>query len=70
LHRAANADRDRHQTKKAFEALDVEHVFPTKDGAINYAQTRACLRSGEIRVMDSTGNIERAKAFNEANRKL
>jgi hypothetical protein len=45
-------------------------VFLTKDDAISYAQTRACFRSGEIRVLDSTGNVERTIAFNEADRKL
>jgi hypothetical protein len=34
------------------------------------AQNRACFRSGEIRVLDSTGIIERTVAFSEANRKL
>jgi hypothetical protein len=37
-------------------------VFPKKDQAIDYAQNRACFRSGEIRVLDSTGNIELTKA--------
>ena len=55
---------------KAFESLGVEPVFPKKDQAIDYAQNRACFRSGEIRVLDSTGNIERTVAFSEANRKL
>ena len=32
------------------EAPDVEPVFPETDRAINYAQGRACFRSGEIRV--------------------
>ena len=45
-------------------------VFPTKDDAISYAQTRARFRTGEIRVMDSTGNVERTIAFNEADGKL
>jgi hypothetical protein len=55
---------------KAFESPGVEPVFPKKDQAIDYAQNRACFRSGEIRVLDSTGNIERTVAFSEANRKL
>ena len=42
---------------KAFEARGVEPVFPKKDQAIDYAQCRACYRSGEIRVLDSTGTI-------------
>ena len=55
---------------KAFEAPGVEPVFPRKDQAIDYAQSRACFRSGEIRVLDSTGNVERTIAFSEAGRKL
>jgi hypothetical protein len=55
---------------KVLEAPGVEPVFPQKDQAIGYAETRACFRSGEIRVLDSSGNIERAITFNEADRKL
>jgi hypothetical protein len=45
-------------------------VFPEKDQAIDYAETRACFCTGEIRVLDSKGNLERIIAFNEADRKL
>jgi hypothetical protein len=55
---------------KVFEAHGVEPVFPRKDQAIDYAQNRACFRSGEIHVLDSTGKIERTIAFTEADRKL
>jgi hypothetical protein len=55
---------------KVFEAPGVEHVFPEKRQAIDYAQCRARFRSGEIRVLDSTGKLERTIAFNEADRKL
>ena len=55
---------------KVFEAPGVEPEFPEKDQAINYAQTRACFRSGEIRILDSSGNVERIIPFNETNRKL
>ena len=55
---------------KVFETPGVEPVFPTKDDAISYAQARARFRTGEIRVLDSSGNVERAIAFNEADRKL
>src|SRR5712672_2049462 len=55
---------------KAFEAPGVEPVFPKKDQAIDYAQNRACFRSGKIHVLDSTGNVERTIAFSEADRKL
>jgi len=37
---------------KVFEALGVEPVFPEKRQAIDYAETRARSRSGEIRVLE------------------
>jgi hypothetical protein len=52
------------------ESPCVEPVFPKKDYAIDYAQNRACFRSGEIHFLDSTGNIERIISFDDANRKL
>lgn len=55
---------------KAFETPGVEPVFPTKDDAIGYAQQRACFRSGEIHILDSTGNVERVIPFDDTNRKL
>ncbi len=44
--------------------------FLEKDQAISYAETRASFRSGEIRVLDLTGNIERVISFSETDRKL
>jgi len=38
--------------------------------AINYAENRASFRSGEIRILDSIGNVERVIPFSEADRKL
>ncbi|HAF14967.1 MAG TPA: hypothetical protein DHU55_00580 [Blastocatellia bacterium] len=55
---------------KVFEAPGVEPVFPEKDQAINYARNRASFRSGEIRILDSSGNLERVIPFAEADRKL
>jgi hypothetical protein len=55
---------------KLFESPGVEPVFPEKDHAINYAQNRACFPSGEIQILDSTGNVERVIPFDDANRKL
>jgi hypothetical protein len=55
---------------KCFEASGVEPVFLDQEQAIDYAKGRACFRSGEIRVLDSTGNVQRAIAFSEADRKL
>ncbi len=55
---------------KVFEAPAVEPVFPEKCQAINYAESRASFRSCDIRVWDSTGNLERTIPFTEADRKL
>jgi hypothetical protein len=55
---------------KVFEAPGVEPVFPEKRQAINYAENRAWFRSGEIRILDSTGNVERVIPFDDTNRKL
>jgi hypothetical protein len=45
-------------------------VFLEKRQSIDYAETRACFRSSEIRVLDSTGKLERTIAFDGADRKL
>ncbi len=58
---------------KVFEAPGVEPYWTgetAKENAINYAKGRACFRSGEIRILDSAGNIEHTIHFNEADRKL
>ena len=52
------------------EAPGVQPVFLKKDYAISYAEARASFRSGEIRVLDSVGNIEQVISFTETNRKL
>jgi len=55
---------------KVFEAPGVEPVFPEKRQAINYAENRACFRSGEIRILDSSGAVERIIPFSETHRRL
>ena len=55
---------------KVFEAPSVEPVFPEKRQAIDHAECRASFHSGEIRILDSTGKVERAIAFNEKARRL
>jgi hypothetical protein len=55
---------------KVFEAPAVEPVFLNQEQAIDYAKGRACFRSGEIRVADSSGVIERIIPFDEQGRKL
>jgi hypothetical protein len=58
------------KSRNPCSASGVEPVFPEKDQAINYALNRASFRSGEIRILDSSGNLERTIAFNEKDRKL
>ena len=53
-----------------FESPGVEPVFLEKDQAIGFAETRARLRIGEIRILDSRGDVERTIHFSEADRKL
>lgn len=53
-----------------FEAPGVEPVFLDQKQAIDYALTRACFRSGKIRVLDSNGAVEHIIAFDETDRKL
>jgi hypothetical protein len=48
----------------------VEPVFLDQAQSIDYATGRACFRSGEIRILDSSGNVERTITFSEADRKL
>jgi hypothetical protein len=55
---------------QVYEAPSVQPVFLNQEQAIDYAQGRACFRSGEIRILDSTGNVERTIHFSEADRKL
>jgi|GraSoiStandDraft_39_1057311.scaffolds.fasta_scaffold89767_4 hypothetical protein len=50
---------------KVFEAPGVEPVFPSEVQAINYASNRASFRSGEIRVLDSNGNVTRTVRFSD-----
>ena len=55
---------------KCFEAPGVEPVFLDQEQAIDYAVGRACFRSGEIRVLDSSGAVQRTIPFSEADREL
>jgi hypothetical protein len=41
-----------------------------REQAIDYATGRACFRSGEIRILDSTSSVEQTIYFSEADRKL
>ena len=53
-----------------FEAVGVEPVFLNQEDAISYAEGRACFRSGEIRILNSSGAIERIIPFDETERRL
>jgi hypothetical protein len=55
---------------KVFEASGVEPVFLEQDQALNYARTRASFRSGEIRILGSTGKLEETISFDEGERRL
>ena len=55
---------------KCYEALGVEPVFLNQEDAIDYATGRACFRSGEIRVLDSSGAVTRIIPFSETDRRL
>ncbi|PYJ70111.1 MAG: hypothetical protein DME76_06690 [Verrucomicrobia bacterium] len=55
---------------KCFEAPGVEPVFLSQEQAIDYATCRACFRSGEIRILDCDGAVERIIPFSDADRKL
>jgi hypothetical protein len=55
---------------QVYEAPGVQPVFLNQEQAIGYATGRACFRSGEIRVLDSNGAVERTIQFTEADRKL
>jgi hypothetical protein len=55
---------------QVYEAPGVQPVFLNQEQAIDYATCRACFRSGEIRILDSNGTVERTIHFNEADRKL
>ena len=52
-----------------FEARRRACLFK-QDQAINYAQSRASFRCGEIRILDSSGEVARIIAFNGTDRKL
>jgi hypothetical protein len=55
---------------QVYEAPGVQPVFLSQEQAVDYAQGRGCFRSGEIRILDLTGNLERTIPFNETDRKL
>jgi hypothetical protein len=55
---------------QVYESPGVQPVFLNQGDAIDYATGRACFRSGEIHVLDSTGAVARVIPFSETNRRL
>jgi hypothetical protein len=55
---------------KCFETPGVEPVFLDQAQAIDYAIGRAYFRSGEIRVLHSSGTVARIIPFCETDRRL
>lgn len=50
---------------KVFEAQGIEPYFSGREEAIHYARTRTALRRGEIRIVNSLGEIEETIPFDE-----
>ena len=55
---------------KCFEAPGMQPVLLSQQDAISYAKGSACFRSGEIRILDSSGAIKRIIPFSETDRRL
>ena len=55
---------------KVFEAPGVEPVYREQQHALDYAEIRARMRKGEIRVLDAAGNVTKAIPFDDSARKL
>jgi len=55
---------------QVFEAPGVQPVFLAQQDAINFATSRVCFRSGEIRLLKSNCEVERIIPFNEVHRRL
>jgi len=66
----AKAARESAKSPDEFEAPGVQPVFLSQEQAIDYATCRACFRSGEIRIVDSTGTVTRIIPFDETDRRL
>ena len=55
---------------QVYESAGVQPVFLNQEDAVSYATGRACFRSGEIRIVDASGALERTIPFNETERRL
>ena len=50
---------------KVFEGNGIEPYFSEREQATHYAQSRAALRRGEIRILNASGEIEETTVFDE-----
>jgi hypothetical protein len=50
---------------KVFEGNGNEPYFSEREQAIHYAESRTALRRGEIRILNTHGQIEETIAFDE-----
>jgi hypothetical protein len=50
---------------KVFEGNGIEPYFSEREQAIHYAETRTALRRGEIRVLNTHGEIDETITFDE-----
>jgi len=48
---------------QVYEGAGVQPMFLNQEQAINYATNRTSFRSGEIRILDSRGGVERIIPF-------
>jgi len=55
---------------QVYESAGVQPVFLDQEDAVDCATNRAWFRSGEIRILDSTGAITRVIPFREKDRTL
>lgn len=55
---------------QVYECRGVQPVFLKQEEAIDYAKGRACFCSGEIRICNLDGAVERTIPFSEADRTL
>jgi len=53
---------------KVFEAPGVEPVFPDREGALSYADSRMRSRSGEIRILNPAGQVLEVISFEKSKR--
>jgi hypothetical protein len=61
---------DTHYVQSNITTAERQTTILRQEAAIDYATCRACFRSGEIRILDSTGKVEWTIPFNEAERKM